>query len=377
MNAKAHQTEAGTGVERMQDHFAPVAGRFSCTPRLQPGTLKVEVRVVMRRNDSTETDVVRVHGVTYPVVGKRHIGKRPYVVLKQLGRGRTLAFDPNAGPEGDLRLLHDLPKSRATTQHVTVLSRLNRLHSTLPVLLEHQVERDRILLVTKWVRGFSLREYLAHCRDGKRPWPSPAVAISLFRKLAHGISQLHNRVNVVHGDIQPGNVILADAPRELVLIDFGSAWLEANAASREDGDGVQDFYAAPELRDRGATASERSDQFSLFVMLYEMLSGELPFEGLGGKAGGPDYRNQFPADIEVGEIICRDERELPARIKTLLADIFRRGLAFDPEMRFRSSREFRDAFDEIDREFRSGSSLHGINRMVADAISWITGRSRR
>lgn len=332
---------------------------------------------MMRRNDPTETDVVRVHGETYPVAGKRHIGKRPYLVLKQLGRGRSLAFDPHAGPKGDLRLLHDLPKSRATKQHVTVLSRLNRLHSTLPVLLEHQVERDRIVLVTKWVRGFSLREYLAFCRDGKRPWPSPTVAISLFRKMAHGISQLHDRVNVVHGDIQPGNVILADAPRELVLIDFGSAWLEATASSREEGDGSQDFYAAPELRIPGAVASERSDQFSLFVMLYEMLTGELPFEGLGGKAGSPEYRSQFPADAAVVNMPFRDERELPARIKNSFAEIFRRGLAFSPEMRFRTSREFRGAFDDIDREFRSGTSLSGINRLVADAISWITGWARR
>lgn len=332
---------------------------------------------MMRRNEPTETDVVRVHGETYPVAGKRYIGKRPYLVLKQLGRGRTLAFDSHAGPKGDLRLLHELPKNRATRQHVTVLSRLNRLHSTLPVLLEHQVESDRIVLVTKWVRGFSLREYLSCCRDGKRPWPSPAVAISLFRKLAHGISQLHDRVNVVHGDIQPGNVILADAPRELVLIDFGSAWLEASASSREEGDGSQNFYAAPELRVSGATASERSDQFSLLVMLYEMLTGELPFEGLGGKAGSPEYQNQFPADNRLGDIPFRGEREMPARIKRLLADLFRRGLAFDPEMRFRSSREFRDSFDQIDLEFRSGTALHGINRLVADAISWITGRARK
>lgn len=332
---------------------------------------------MMRRNEPTETDVVRVHGETFPVAGKRYIGKRPYLVLKQLGRGRTLAFDPHAGPKGDLRLLHDLPKNRATKQHVTVLARINRLHSTLPVLVEHQIEHDRIVLVTKWVRGFSLRDFLAFCRAGNRPWPSPAVAISLFRKLAHGISQFHDRVNVVHGDIQPGNVILADAPRELVLIDFGSAWLETSASSREEGDGSQDFYAAPELRIPGATASERSDQFSLFVMLYEMLTGELPFEGLGGKAGSPEYQNQFPAESALGEIPIRDQRELPVRIKTLLADLFRRGIAFDPKMRFRSSREFRDALDEIDREFRSGTPLHGINRLVADAISWITGRVRK
>lgn len=330
-----------------------------------------------RHEDTKGNDVVRVHGEEYPVVDRRHVGKRGYLILKQLGRTRSLAFDPHAGPKGDLRLLHDLPKDSATRQHVTVLSRLNRLHSTLPVLLEHQIERDRIVLVTKWVRGIPLREYLPLCRNEKRPWPSPAVAVSLFRKMAHGISQLHDRLNIVHGDIHPGNVILANAPRELVLVDFGSAWLEANAARRDEGDGIQDFYAAPELRIPGVIASERSDQFSLFVMLYEMLTGELPFEGLGGKAGAAEFQNHFSPEAEFKAIRCRDERELPARIQKMLADIFRRGLAFNPEMRFRSSREFRDSFDEIDREMRHGASLRGVNRLIAEGISWITGRGSK
>lgn len=330
--------------------------------------------MVDREASPNNPDVIRIDGRNMPVLDRWSVGGRQYLILKRLSRCRLLAFAPQAAMNGALRLLHVLPKNRRTRQQVHVLARLNQIHGSLPALLEHHVRQDEIILITKWVRGIDLKEYLQVCRSGQRPWPSAVVAFSLIRKLAHGISQLHDRLNIVHGDLHPGNILFGYAPRQLVVIDFGSAWFESRAQGREEGDGIQEFYAAPELRIPGAAASERSDQFSLLVMLYEMLTGELPFEGLGGKAGWPEFREHFSSPAAFSEIALKQAGALPTSVREKFRALFRRGLAFDPAARFSSSREFRNSVDEIEHEIRAPAGQRGINRLISEGISWIVDR---
>ena len=87
---------------------------------------------------------------------------------------------------------------------------------------------------------------------------------------------------------QPANIVITAGSKQLVLVDFGSAWPVEESAVKAPGDGVTQPYAAPERLAKHAVEDFRSDVFSLSVVAYEMLTLEIPFDGLGGQAGLPN-----------------------------------------------------------------------------------------
>ena len=229
-------------------------------------------------------------GRTYPVQDSVRLRGRAYWVVGRLGnRGRRKlqVFDPASR---DLRVIHLLPRSQHTEQQLRVL-RASRVDGW-PRILDTQRHGDEVWVLTDWIWGDSLSSYLQQAKLGRKPWPSAHTAWTLFARLVHGLSQFHDFTMCVHGDIKPQNLIVQAEPQRLRLIDFGSAWNEENARRREAGDGHSVGYGAPELRD-GGRATTLVDQFSATVVLYEMLTGELPYEGMGGRAGWPEYLEAF------------------------------------------------------------------------------------
>jgi serine/threonine protein kinase len=152
----------------------------------------------------------------------------------------------------------------------------------------------------------------------------------------------------VHGDIKPHNLIVQAEPQRLRLIDFGSAWNEEDARRREAGDGNSVGYAAPELRD-GGRATTLVDQFSATVVLYEMLTGALPYEGMGGRAGWPENLEAFANTMQPPSDRCRGDGTLPKSAWRLIDGIVVRSLTLEASDRFPTSNAWRDAVDEVSR----------------------------
>ena len=302
------------------------------------------------------------------------VGSRDYLILKNLGaqgRKRMLAFDQSAGPKGDLRVIHELPKRPATRQHIEVLTRIAQLHSSLPILDNYHIGRDRILAVTRWVWGISLSEYLADCRAGKRAWPSTYIAITKFRSFAHGLCQMHDRLRIVHGDIRPDNIIVGSNPLNFVLVDFGNAWTEERGALRTEGDGFHPGYAAPEMMKQTIVPTGLSDQFSATVILYELLTQRLPFDELGGKAGWPEFRDKFRDYSPSIRSAVEGRGDLPRHLIPLVDRVICTGLSLDPVNRFSTGSAWRDALDQIAHEMRPGTRLHGWSAYWVDMMERI------
>lgn len=89
---------------------------------------------------------VRFAGRHWPVLERRTVGRRTYLILEKTG--------------GDLRALLELPRSSAALQHVRVLKRLSAGNVNLPTILEYRSDTDRIVLVLTWVQGPDLAGYL-------------------------------------------------------------------------------------------------------------------------------------------------------------------------------------------------------------------------
>tara|TARA_B100000678_G_scaffold231487_1_gene200174 strand:- start:329 stop:2266 length:1938 start_codon:yes stop_codon:yes gene_type:complete len=130
---------------------------------------------------------------------------------------------------------------------------------------------DMAYLVMEYLPGITLRELLKEQRRLTVP-----QAISIMDAILSGLAAAH-RAGIVHRDVKPENVLLAEDGR-IKIGDFGLA----RATTANTATGAQLLgtiaYLAPELVTRG-TADARSDIYALGIVLYEMLAGEQPYKG--------------------------------------------------------------------------------------------------
>ncbi|MFY0522557.1 ATP-binding protein [Archangium gephyra] len=172
------------------------------------------------------------------------------------------------------RAQHPGPRERARYQREYTL--LERLRGTAGVLTTHglEVHAERPVLVLEDVGGKALSEQLG------QPF-EPSRLLDIAIPLAATLAEVHRR-GVIHKDIKPANLLLSEGGR-VWLIDFGLATLrqqehvDAAAASLVEGTLP---YMSPEQSGRMNRAVDyRTDFYSLGVVLYQLLTGELPFRG--------------------------------------------------------------------------------------------------
>ena len=146
--------------------------------------------------------------------------------------------------------------------------------------------------------------------------------------LAATLDYAHGR-GLIHRDVKPQNVLLGEDGRPR-LTDFGIAQAVASSGLTRTGAVMGSVhYIAPELA-RGLQASPQSDIYSLGVVLYEMATGRVPFQGETDVAVALAHIEQVPAA----------PRALNARLAPDLDGTIVRALSKQPEMRFGSAAEF-------------------------------------
>jgi len=212
-----------------------------------------------------------------------------YTVDRELGRGGMatvyLAQDSKHDRVVALKVLH--PELAASLgpdrflREIRVAARLNHPH-ILPLFDSGEIE-GFLFYVMPYVEGESLRERL----DRQQQLPIDE-AIHHARAIASALDYAH-RQNVVHRDIKPENVMLYEG--ESMVMDFGIAKAVSAAAGTQTVTLTQTgmmvgtpAYVSPEQAAGETQLDGRSDQYSLGCVLYEMLSGERPFNGATAQA---------------------------------------------------------------------------------------------
>ena len=195
----------------------------------------------------------------------------------------------------------------------------------IKVLADGNGDRSRVYMVTEWLDGRLLRKVLS---DEKKLTPQRATAIAL--RICEALEYIHSH-GVVHRDLKPEN-IMVDSEDRIKLIDFGIAG-SAGARRLTFGKfthsmGTPDYVAPEQVKSKRGDA--RSDVYALGVIFYEMLTGEMPFEGPNALVVLNDRLVNHPIP----------PRERDPEISPQLQEIIYRALERDPANRYASAREF-------------------------------------
>lgn len=204
---------------------------------------------------------------------------------------------------------------------IRLISSLEHIH-ILPVYAYGIVDGEYSYLAMRLMRGGTLGDLL---RNGPLPLER---AVAIFTQIGRALQHAHDR-GVIHRDLKPNNILLDEAGNAY-LSDFGLAkMMEMSLNLTRSGNLVgTPAYVAPELV-RGEPANERSDIYSLGIILYHMLAGRPPFEQSESGVLALLYK-QVEEDPPV---LHQINPEIPAAVEAIVMQALRK----KPEERYSSA----------------------------------------
>ena len=232
-------------------------------------------------------------------------------------------------------------------------------------------------IVMEYVDGITLKEYLKQ-RGGALTWKE---VVHFATQVLSALQHAHSK-GIIHRDVKPQNIMLL-ADGSIKMMDFGIArFSRAQSQTVSDKAIGSVHYISPEQA-KGERTDARTDIYSVGVMLYEMLSGRLPFDGDGAVSIAIMQISEKPKPLA----------EIAPNTPAGLRQITEKAMEKDPDKRYQSAQEMLDAIEEFKRnpsirfeyEYRNAEDNpeRNINRVVnsakpgAKAANIRTGDARR
>ena len=199
-------------------------------------------------------------------------------------------------------------------------------HENIVNLLDVGKDNDMRYIVMEYVPGKTLKDLI---REQGRI--APETAVRMVIRILAAVDHAHKN-GIVHRDIKPQN-ILVDANGKVKVADFGIARLKTAQTTRVDDKQNSALgsvhYFSPEQAS-GEVADEKSDLYSVGVVLYEMLTGQVPFDGDTAVSVALKHVSEEP----------RSMRELNPAVSRALDEVVMRALAKESARRYQTAAEF-------------------------------------
>jgi eukaryotic-like serine/threonine-protein kinase len=277
-----------------------------------------------------------------------------YRILRRLGSGGManvyLAEDEELGRRVAIKILNDrhasddsfVERFRREAKNAAGLS-----HPNIVSIYDRGEAEGTYYIAMEYLEGRSLKDRIV----AEGPLPIPA-AIEATRQILHALGFAH-RGGIVHRDVKPHNVLLAQdsAERRYKVTDFGISRTSASQMTEAGSIVGTAQYLSPEQA-RGAPVDQRSDIYSVGIVLYELLTGQLPFTG------------ETPLEIAMKHLseIPKPPSALRPEISPDLDMVVLRALAKDPDERF-------DSAEDMDAELARVASGSAVTAETADAAT--------
>jgi eukaryotic-like serine/threonine-protein kinase len=277
-----------------------------------------------------------------------------YRIIRKLGSGGManvyLAADEDLGRRVAIKILNDrhasddqfVERFRREAKNAAGLS-----HPNIVSIYDRGEAEGTYYIAMEYLEGRSLKERIV--ADGPLPIRD---AIEVTRQILRAIGFAHRR-GIVHRDIKPHNVLLVQdgGDERFKVTDFGISRTTASQMTEAGSIVGTAQYLSPEQA-RGAPVDQRSDVYSVGIVLYELLTGNLPFTG------------ETPLEIAMKHLseVPKPPSELRDEVPADLDMIVLRALAKDPSDRFESA-------EEMEKELARVAGGGGVTSETAEAAT--------
>ncbi len=262
-----------------------------------------------------------------------------YQIIEELGKGGMgrvyKVFDQEVQAKMALKLIKpEVSADKSTIDRFRNELKIARDISHKNICRMYDLGRDggNYFITMEYVSGEDLKSFIRRAKQ-----LVVGTAIFVAKQVCDGLAEAH-RVGVVHRDLKPGNIMI-DKEGNARIMDFGIA--RSLSVKGITGAGVMigtPEYMSPEQVE-GKEVDERSDIYSLGIILYEMLTGQVPFEGATPFTVGVKQKSEIP----------KDPREANAQIPQDLSRLILRCLEKDKDRRYQNAGELKGNLEKIEK----------------------------
>jgi serine/threonine protein kinase/Tfp pilus assembly protein PilF len=286
------------------------------------------------RPEVTETLQTAIQELT---TGSTFAGR--YQIIEELGKGGMgkvyKVFDQEVQAKMALKLIRpEVSADKNTIDRFRNELKIARdiSHKNICRMYDLGRESGSYFITMEYVSGEDLKSFIRRARQ-----LVVGTTILIAKQVCDGLAEAH-RAGVVHRDLKPGNIMI-DKEGNAKIMDFGIA--RSISVKGITGAGVMigtPEYMSPEQVE-GKEVDERSDIYSLGIILYEMLTGQVPFEGDTPFTVGVKQKSEIP----------RDPKSLNAQIPEDLNRLILKCLDKDRERRYQSADDLKTNLEKIEK----------------------------
>ena len=272
-----------------------------------------------------------------PWVAGNQLQGGKYTIEKELRRGRFGITYLVKNKNSDRQIIKTLDRNSLTSLNQSDRERLETLflqeavklmrcqHQHIVKFAEPFKESDSSCLVMEYVDGLNLAERSQLQLPEKE-------ALIYIQQIGEALTVVHNN-NLIHGDVQPENIILRGGKPEAVLIDFDLALDFDHELTTRRAEENAPGFAPPELYIKGTKPTKASDIYSLAATLYVLLTGKIPVDSLKRK---------------LDNINLPEPKEINPQISDRINQAILTGMKLNPQERSQSVKQWIDSLGAVE-----------------------------